>query len=150
MDTLAGVRAVVVAAQVRILPVVSREIFWSLDAKTPTTMCADGQALQQVNAGCLLVSLHDHTATGAHSLTAIPQFLGDDRLVLSFRYLRRRGAITDTLGTYGHAPVADLADKVGIAEHVPHRVLIEHAIFRGEITLFVQPGSNLLVRIQPG
>jgi hypothetical protein len=70
--------------------------------------------------------------------------------VLAIRDLGRRGAIADPLGAYCHATVTDLADKVGIAEHIPHRVLVEHSVYRGEITLFVQPAGNLHIRILPG
>ena len=150
MDALTRIRAVVVAAQVRILPVVGGAILGGLDAQPPAAVGADRQALEQVDPGGFLVGLDGHPPAGAHRLAAIPQLLGDDRLVLALRELGRRGAVADAFGPDAHAPVADLADEVGITEHIPDRVFVERPAFGGEIALLVQPGGDLHVRIQPG
>ena len=53
---------------------------------------------------------------------------------VSFGNHGRYGAKADTLKAHYHAAVTDLADKVGIAEYAPYRVLDERAVFGSEIS----------------
>jgi hypothetical protein len=46
-------------------------------------MGTDYQALEQVDAHRLLDGLHNHPATGAHCLSALPQIFTDERFMLS-------------------------------------------------------------------
>ena len=84
MNTLTRVRAVVVAAQVRILPVIGGVIFRRLDTKSSTTMRTDRQALQQVNPGRLLSGFGNNPPAGTYRLAKLPEVFTDDRLLFAF------------------------------------------------------------------
>ncbi len=44
----------------------------------------------------------------------------------------------------------DFANKVGIADHIPHRDLVGGVAFGCEVSIFDKPGSDLYIRIQFG
>lgn len=70
--------------------------------------------------------------------------------MLSLRELRRRGPVTYALRAYCHTSVTDFSKKVGVAEYVSYRILVEGISFSGEIASFVQPYEDLHVRILVG